>query len=55
MGNLEHFFNIVDPITGKVDEVSFTFDRATTRREARKIVTQVEGHKIARKEHPDGR
>ncbi len=47
-GSIEHFFNIIDPTTGRIDETSFTFDRATTRREARRIVTQVEGHKIAR-------
>ena len=41
-----HTFKILE--NGKPVEAEFHFDRMTTKKEAKYIVTQVEGHKLAK-------
>jgi hypothetical protein len=45
-----HTFNTVNNGTGEEELTEFHFDRVVTRREARRIVTKIEGHKLAKKQ-----
>lgn len=47
---LKHIFFVLNTVTGKVEQMEFHFDRVVTRKEALRIVTQVEGNKVVKKE-----